>query len=157
MEAESLSVEFQLQRASGELLHRETKTEASEDDLPLPDVCAVALEQRRQVQERDKRLAGAAWQPSELAFTTSLGTPVDPRNFNRAWDARALKARVPKITVHDGRRTCGTLLVDLDVHPRQIMRILRHAQFSVTMEIYAQASSRKTREALKRLGDSLGE
>jgi hypothetical protein len=35
------------------------------------------------------------------------------------------------------------------------MQILRHAQFAVTMEIYSQASSRATREALKRLSDSL--
>jgi hypothetical protein len=47
------------------------------------------------------------------------------------------------------------LLIDLEVHPRVIMQILRHAQFAVTMEIYAQASSGATREALKRLGESL--
>jgi len=39
--------------------------------------------------------------------------------------------------------------------PRVIMQILRHAQFSVTIEIYARASSAATREALKRLGESL--
>lgn len=49
----------------------------------------------------------------------------------------------------------STLLVDLDVHPRIVMQILRHAQFDVTMEIYASASSAATREALKRLGASL--
>lgn len=57
-----------------------------------------------------------------------------------------------KITVHDGRRTCATLLVDLDVHPREVMRILRHAQIAATMEIYAQASSKANRAALKHLG-----
>ena len=61
---------------------------------------------------------------------------------------------LPKEQIH-GRRTCATLLVDLDVHPREVMRILRHAQISVTMEIYAQASSKATRAALKRLEDSL--
>jgi hypothetical protein len=45
--------------------------------------------------------------------------------------------------------------VDLDVHPRVIMRILRHADLSVTMEIYAKASSAATTEALRWLGDSL--
>ncbi len=53
------------------------------------------------------------------------------------------------------RRTCATLLADLDVHPRVIMQILRHAQFAVTMEIYTQVSSASTREALRKLGDSL--
>jgi hypothetical protein len=47
--------------------------------------------------------------------------------------------------------TCASLLVDLDVHP-VIMAILRHAQITVTMRIYAQVSSRKTVDALRRLG-----
>lgn len=36
------------------------------------------------------------------------------------------------------------------------MQVLRHARFSVTMEIYTQVSNKATRDALKRLGDSLG-
>lgn len=39
------------------------------------------------------------------------------------------------MTVHDARGTCATLHVDLDVHPRVIVRILRHADVSGTMEI----------------------
>jgi integrase len=57
--------------------------------------------------------------------------------------------------VHDGRRSCGSLLADLDVHPRVAMRILRHANFTVTMEVYTEVSSAQTRAALKKLGDSL--
>ncbi|GAB3513749.1 hypothetical protein GCM10027575_31100 [Phytohabitans suffuscus] len=57
--------------------------------------------------------------------------------------------------MHDAQRTCATLLVDLEVHPRVIMQILRHAEVSVTMEIYSQASTKATRDALKRLGESL--
>lgn len=72
-----------------------------------------------------------------------------------AFHARIAVAGVPDISVHDARRTCATLLVDLDVHPRVIMQILRHAQISVAMEIYSQAPSRQTREALRRLSESL--
>jgi hypothetical protein len=35
------------------------------------------------------------------------------------------------------------------------MQILRHARFSITMEIYTKVSSEATREALRQLGDSL--
>jgi hypothetical protein len=35
------------------------------------------------------------------------------------------------------------------------MRVLRHADQAVTMEIYAKASSEATREAPRRLGESL--
>ena len=45
--------------------------------------------------------------------------------------------------------------MDLDVHPRIVMEILRHAQIEVTMEIYAQASSAATQDALRRLGEQL--
>jgi integrase len=88
-------------------------------------------------------------------FTTRFGTPYKPRNFNRYWDRRCALAGVPRITLRDARRTCGSLLADLDVHPRVAMQILRHARFSVTMEIYTVVSSKKTRAALKRLGESL--
>lgn len=96
-----------------------------------------------------------AWQDHNFMFTTRYGTPIEPRNFNRAWDARIVKAGVPRITVHDGRRTCGSLLADLDVHPRVAMAILRHAQFAITMEVYTEVSNEATRAGLKKLGDRL--
>ena len=67
-----------------------------------------------------------------------------------------LEASAP-LRLHDARETCATLLVDLEVHPGVIMRILRHADVSMTMEIYANASSTATAtsEALRKLGESL--
>ena len=45
--------------------------------------------------------------------------------------------------------------VDLDVHPRVIMGVLRHADAAVTMEVYTNASAKSTSDALRRLGESL--
>ena len=133
----------QLQRVGGRLLRRETKTEGSDADLPLPGICATALQLRRQWQRTRPGRRWPAWQGDGLVFTTRYGTPIEPRNFNRSWDTRCTKAGVRKITVHDGRRSCGTLLADLDVHPRVAMQILRHAQFSLTMEIYTDGLVRR--------------
>jgi integrase len=155
LDAAELTTSLQLQRVRRQLLHRETKTAASAATLPIPELCVTALKLRREQAETAERAAGETWRGSTLVFTTALGTPVDPRNFNRSWDHRIEKSGVRKITVHDARRTCGTLLADLDVHPRVAMAILRHARFSITMEIYTQASTKATREALKRLGESL--
>jgi integrase len=52
---------------------------------------------------------------------------------------------------------CATLLAALDVRPRMAMRILRHAQIDVTMNVYTEVSDAKTLRALKRLGKQLGE
>ncbi len=47
---------------------------------------------------------------------------------------------------------CGTLLAALDVHPRVVMRILRHSKIAVTMEVYTEVPDDITRDALRRLG-----
>ena len=43
----------------------------------------------------------------------------------------------------------------LDVHPRVAMRILRHSKIAVTMEIYTEAPSEATCEALRKLSEQL--
>jgi integrase len=42
--AGELAISWQLQRVGGQLLHRETNTQTSEAALPLPDICAAALD-----------------------------------------------------------------------------------------------------------------
>ena len=41
--------------------------------------------------------------------------------------------------MHGTRKTCGSLLAALDVHPRFAMQILRHSKIAVTMEIYTRS------------------
>ena len=48
-------------------------------------------------------------------------------------------AGVRHMTVHDARRTCATVLVDLEVHPRVDMGIRRHTGASMTWQIYGNA------------------
>ena len=53
--------------------------------------------------------------------------------------------------MHGTRKTCASLLAGLDVHPRVAMRILRRSKIAVTMEIYTEAPSEATRDALRKL------
>jgi integrase len=152
LDAGELYVGEQLQRVGPQLLRRETKTDTSEAPLPLPDLCVTALKLRKQYQDADRDRADGAWTDTGLVFTTRHGTPIEPRNFNRSFDRRITTAKVPRITVHDARRTCGSLLATLDVHPRVAMQILRHSKIAVTMEIYTEVPSAATRAALKKLG-----
>ena len=135
-------------------MRRPTKTAASDSALPLPRICVTALESRGEI-ERRLRSSAKAWHESGLVLTTPFGTPVDPRNFHRAFVARCRHAGVPVTTVHATRKACASLLVALDVHPRVAMQILRHSQIAVTMDIYSQVTSDYTSSALKRLGEEL--
>ncbi|MEU4513633.1 tyrosine-type recombinase/integrase [Nonomuraea wenchangensis] len=118
-------------------------------------LCVSALKQRREWQDEAREKAGDKWKDSDLVFTTRYSTPIEPRNLNRAFEAHCKNAGVPRIRVHDTRHTCASLLAALDVHPRVAMRILRHSQTSVTMNVYTQIPSPETRKALDRLNASL--
>jgi integrase len=96
----------------------------------------------------DRARAGEAWIETGLVFTTHHGTPIEPRNFNRSFSRCLAAAKVPVITVHGTRKTCGSLLAALDVHPRYAMQILRHSTIAVTMAIYTEVPSAATRDAL---------
>lgn len=150
-----LSIGWQIQRISRQLLHRQTKTETSDAVLPLVPICETALHERAAAQASDKEAAGGHWAASDLVFTTRTGRPVEPRNFNRSFTTACERAGVRVIPVHATRKTFASLLVALDVHPRVAMQVLRHSQISVTMDVYAEVSSEATRRALKRLGKRL--
>ena len=152
LDAAELYVGEQVQRVGRQLLRRQTKTDASDAPLRLPDVCVAALKLRQEQQAVHRDKAKGGWLDTGLVFTTRHGTAIEPRNFNRSFDRCIAKAQVPRITVHGTRKTCGSLLAALEVHPRVAMQILRHSKIAVTMEIYTEVPSEATREALKKLG-----
>ncbi len=154
-----IDLEWQLQRVGGHpLTHKQVlKADGSTDTLPLPPICSTALRIAKRNQDQARK---DAWpdtcicgEKHTLVFTTRTGHPNEPRNINRAFDVRCARYGVRRITLHDTRRTCGSLLAALDVHPRIAMAILRHSRIALTMEIYAQIPDKVTRDALTRLGD----
>lgn len=157
LDAREVQIAWQVQRVAGQLLRRPVKTPMSEAPLPLPDICLGALKERWAEQARWREAAGPAWDDSGLVTTTRYGRPLDPRNFHRYFQLRCAKAEVPVVPVHTTRRTCASMLVALDVHPRVAMQILRHSQIAVTMNVYSEVSSVETRTALRALGDRLSE
>jgi integrase len=156
-----IALEWQLQRVGGKpLTHKQQlKADGSTDTLPLPPIAVTALRLARQNQQKARN---CGW-PSvcicgdahTLVLTTRNGRPIEPRNINRAFDIRCTRAGVRRITIHDTRRTCGSLLAALDVHPRVAMQILRHSRIAITMEIYTQVPDATTRAALNGLSDEL--
>lgn len=152
-----LYVDHQIQRAGREILHRETKTEESDDFLPLPALCLKALRMREAQQSGDRKAAGDLWQNAHgLVFTTKYGTPIEPGNLSRMFALRARRAGLRLIPLRNTRHTCSSLLVALGVHPKVAQRILRHSQIAMTMEVYAEASDEEVRAALGKLSNAMG-
>ncbi|MFF9162379.1 tyrosine-type recombinase/integrase [Streptomyces longwoodensis] len=156
-ETGELYVDHQIQRAGRQILHRETKTEESDDFLPLPAFCLKALRMRQAQQTGDRKAAGELWQDSRgLVFTTKYGTPIEPGDLTRMFALRARRAGLRVIPLRNTRHTCSSLLVALKVHPKVAQRILRHSQIAMTMEVYAEASEEEVRAALGKLSAAMG-
>lgn len=143
-----MSIGWQLQRVAGKLLHRQTKTDASDAVLPFPGNVTTALRARQRARDD--------WQETGLVFTTASGRPIEPSNFRRSFANACDKAKVRKVHVHATRKTCAPLLVALDVHPRVAMQILRHSQISVTMNVYSEVSSEETAQGSEEAWGSSG-
>ena len=82
-DAAELVIDHQSQRVRRALLHRETKTEASDASLPMPRIAATALALRKQDQQADREEVEGARrgldQGPHFVFTGPFGTPIDPR------------------------------------------------------------------------------
>ncbi|MFE9608194.1 tyrosine-type recombinase/integrase [Streptomyces sp. NPDC006012] len=149
----------QVQREKGVgLVLKDLKTESSQAVLPLPEFCTRALEERRELQELEKKIADQHWAQQDghdLIFSSEHGGMIDPTGFSRAFDRLVKRAGVRRITVRLARHTCGTLLAFLKVHPKVAQAILRHSQISMTMDVYTHVVGDSEREAVTMLAELL--
>jgi integrase len=72
LDTAELTIGRQLQRVRGELLHRETKTEASDATLPLPSICLTALKLATSSAEPSARDRGRGMDPIGAGIHHSL-------------------------------------------------------------------------------------
>ncbi|WP_421108708.1 tyrosine-type recombinase/integrase [Streptomyces sp. NEAU-S77] len=131
----TVTIRQTLQRVGGELLIAAPKTQRSARRVALPDECVTALRARRAQQRGDRLAAGEKWKGggSDLVFTTKNGTPIEPRNLNRAFTLLCDKAGVRRVRFHDLRHTCASLLHEQGADARMIMEVLGHSSIRVTM------------------------
>ncbi|MFI6626543.1 tyrosine-type recombinase/integrase [Streptomyces sp. NPDC050528] len=149
----------QVQREKGKgLILKDLKTESSTAVLPLPEFCARALEERRQLQDLERQIVGDQWRQEpdhDVIFSSERGGLTDPVGFSRTFNALVKRAGVRRITVRLARHTCGTLLAFLKVHPKVAQTILRHSQISMTMDVYTHVVGSDQREATTMLAELL--
>jgi integrase len=152
-----LTVRQALQRVSGELLIVAPKTQRSARRVALPPECVTALRAQRAQQLADKTAANEKWQGTghDLIFTTKNGTPIEPRNLNRSFEALCVRAELRKVRFHDLRHTCASLLHEQGADARMIMEVLGHSSIRVTMDIYTFVRLDSQRSAFDRVGDAL--
>lgn len=124
-----------------------------------PDVLD-ALATHQKLQEAERKNLGTLWPDCGLVFTTEVGTPLYPRNLERAWYALQNKARnawldeatkqadeeavrklrngslFPHIRFHDLRHLHASIAIRQGMDVKMLADRLGHSRTSLTLDVY---------------------
>ncbi|MGD9750012.1 MAG: tyrosine-type recombinase/integrase [Acidimicrobiia bacterium] len=94
--------------------------------------------------------------PDAWLFTSPSGGPLRYSGWWEEWKAARIAAGLPDLGFHDLRRLNATLLVAAGVDPKTAQHRLGHADISMTLAIYAQATEQGDSDAADRLDELAG-
>jgi integrase len=97
-----------------------------------------ALKRHRARQAKEKLKVGGLYRDQDLVFAGEGGNPINPSNLrNRSFKPLLERAGLPRITFHDLRHTCASLLFQRNVHPKFVQELLGHASVAITLDTYS--------------------
>ena len=125
------------------------KSRAGRRTIVLPEAALRKLREHQRRQDEDRLKAGARWQEMGLVFSSTIGTPMEPRNLNRAWYSLRRRIGIPDLKLHGLRHSATSLYLALGVPPHVVQAIIGHADPAVTMSVYAHVSDADRRQAAR--------
>ena len=132
-----LQVQRQLQRLKEGIGFTEPKSDAGKRTIVLGKAMMEKLRKHIEIQDLEKSLAGSRWQEFDLIFSSTIGTPFEPRNLFRIYKELLKQAGLPDIRFHDLRHTAATLMFKQGVHPKVVQERLGHSDISLTLNTYS--------------------
>jgi integrase len=123
---------------------------------PLPPSLVTALQEHWTKQQQIRAAQGMKWKEQGLVFTTSLGTPLEATEMWKLFKNVLKENNLPDMRLHDLRHSAASLLISEGIHPRVVMQILRHANISITMQLYSHIDIDPQRDAINRLDKRIG-
>lgn len=132
------------------------KTEDSERFVDLPEDTVLVLAEHQRRQAKHKKLVGEAWQEHDLVFPNSLGAPMHPRNFYRAWRRALKQADVPHARIHDIRHLHLSRLALLGIEAKQISERAGHSTTSFTLDRYVKSFRQQRAKAALSMDELFG-
>jgi integrase len=150
-----LRVRRQLKREGGSLVTTDTKTFLSRRAINVPVPMLEVLSEHERRQERDKVALGSSWSDSGFVFTSSVGTPIDPRNLYREFQIVCRRAGLGDWHPHELRHSAASLMLAQGVKLQVVSQVLGHASIRMTADVYGHVLDPDREEAAKAMGEVL--
>jgi hypothetical protein len=121
----------------GYRLERDQKSVASGRTIHLSKRTVRMLTEHRELQAKEREIAGPAWKDHDLVFPRDDGTWYNPPAISLAFGRAVKRAGAPHIRLHDVRHTHATLLLAAGVNPKVVSERLGHSSVAFTLDTYA--------------------
>ncbi len=129
------------------------KTKGSRRKLFASEDLLEVLKARKTAQESDRKKLGDSWTENGLIFTTTLGTPYNPDNLNRAITNICRDAGLRRFSSHAARHTAISTQLRNGEKLEVVSAIAGHARPSITADLYRTVFDDEKREAVFSLKD----
>lgn len=112
------------------------QTKKSRRTLQMPERCVAALKFHRELQDRQRKVAGKSWREHGLVFASSTGAPRNANNVLRSFRSIVAKTSLTasEWTPREMRHSFVSLLSDSGVPVDNIARLVGQAGGSVVTE-----------------------
>lgn len=157
LEAGALRVKRTLTRQGGKVTLGEPKTKKSRRTVRLTPRAVEAVKRHRARQAGEKLKVGSLYEDQGLVFASEGGGLINPSNLRqRSFLPLLKKAELSRVTFHDLRHTCASLLFQKNVHPKFVQELLGHASIVITLDTYSHMLPGMGGEATDAMGKALG-
>ncbi len=118
------------------------KNQSSLRSLPLLPVVKEILLEQKKIQENNKRIYGSEYENkyADYICVDDLGYLVKPDTVSARFKTILEKNNLPKITYHELRHSCASLLLSKGVGMKEIQEWLGHSTYNTTADIYSHLS-----------------
>jgi integrase len=137
LDSARLGIQRSIGRAKGGLVIDAPKTARGRRQVKLIGPAIVALRAHKARQAEIRLREGPEWRDGGYVFTTSIGTPFDPRYIVDHYRRMVAKAGLPMIRFHDLRHSAATTALLQNIHPKVVAEMLGHSRVGVTLDLYS--------------------
>lgn len=138
-ENNTILIDNGLKVVNGIVDEAKVKNSYSNRKIIISQACIDLLKEYKSWKDDYKKKIGKMWKNENRIFTSKYGTHIHPDTCTDILCQIIKKYNLPKITFHELRHTCTSLLIDNGVNIKAVSLRLGHSNTNTTMNIYTHA------------------
>jgi integrase len=138
------------------VVEKDTKSEAGERTLPLPDPVRLALLNFKVLQEAEAATAGQVYASTQYVFVDQLGAAMNGRLLRENAYALMAALSLRKVRLYDARHSCLTFLAVNGVQDTILAAWAGHTNANFTKRVYVHPTAADMHGAVVHLNALLG-